>query len=111
MQKFQNNFKTRKRSFISVFFLICVSVPLTVKASIKVSIRLISEKTKFVPLKSFYTRLELLICVFFSKLISEMCSAFSSQLLIGNRISWTNSEVALCWTLGKEKKLEVMGRV
>ena len=37
---------------LSVFFLICMSVPLTTKASITVSVRLISEKKKFAPLKS-----------------------------------------------------------
>ena len=69
-----------------------------------VRVRLIGWKTKIVPLESLaILRLELLGCALINKLISEMCSAVSSRLLIGNRFCWTDSEVALCWIIGKEK--------
>lgn len=47
--------------------------------------------------------LELLACLLLNKLLSEMCSAVSSRLLIDSRSCWTDSEVALCWIMGKEK--------
>ena len=62
------------------------------------------EKTKVASQKSLsILRLELLTCVLLSKLISEICPPISSRLLIDSRFCCADSEVTLCWIIGKEK--------
>ena len=56
-----------------------------------VRVGLIVWETKIVPLESLaILRLELLGYDLINKLISEMCSAVSSNLLIDNRLCWTD---------------------
>ena len=79
-------------------------VCLRIKTSVTVSVRFKGEKTKVAPLKSLsILRLELLTCVLLTKLVSEICPPISSRLLIDNRFCCADSEVTLCWVIGKEK--------
>ena len=76
-------------------------VYLRIKASVGVGVRFIFEKTKVPPLKYLsILRLDLLRCVLLSKLISEICSAISSRLLIDNRLF---GQIQKSLYMGKEK--------
>ena len=78
------------------------------KKSGDVVVRLVTSKSRVVPLKKKYSipRLELLASFILSKLMVKVKQALEQELLINDYYCWSDSMIVLAWILAEHKELK-----
>ena len=83
----------------------CGMVYIRVDITLGIRVSFLCSKTKAAPFKKLsIQRLELLGCGLLSKILKDVLVALTGRVSIDSVYCWSDSEVALCWVKGKEKK-------
>ena len=84
--------------------LYCAVIYLRFISDCGVTVSFLASKTKVAPLKKLtIPRLEFLGCLLLSKLIKEVLEGVNGRIEVDDIYCWSDSKVALCWIMGKEK--------